>query len=542
MKNTFLTIFLWCFYTIYHAQTWQRLIDNPFNFGGAEAYGIRVIDDTIYVSSVFVVTDSISNNRATISKHSIEDGALQEIQQFRDTIKQNSFFNDLGTGFNQLYSTVDSNFYMSIPPWNDDESTAVDLKLLVINRELQVENEFLVEGFSGDNLQNFNGTRIDHEGNVLLYGSRSATGNYFESDAPNTLLVKMTPQGEQLWTRRYDNSFTINFLEPLADGDIIFNAGNVGQSVVNNKYLIKTNELGEEDWRIQFGGAFTSTLSAMIESSDGKILTANGWNVSSSSESGSDWWYRSKLQFQKITDLGTSYTIDQDVKYAPTRNVQEVFGVEELNDGNFIAWGYMQSTAGDTFDTINQIWTKPFTRAFLIKLDENLDSLWMRTYYHPSDYWLQCYSHYRFSDVAPLEDGGFVTCGWARIHELQYLEKVWLTRLDEYGCVEPGCQNVDVDEIVIGYENAMNAYPNPTSGNCTLEWNLENFEIIEKNFSKTEVILIDPVGREIQRIPIQGFCNHKQITLDLHGLPSGIYQAHWVSGATWLDSVKVVKE
>ena len=69
-----------------------------------------------------------------------------------------------------------------------------------------------------------------------------------------------------------------------------------------------------------------------------------------------------------------------------------------------------------------------------------------------------------------------------------------------------------------------------------------NHEIIEKNFSKTEVILIDPVGREIQRIPIQGFCNHKQITLDLHRLPSGIYQAHWVSGATWLDSVKVVKK
>jgi hypothetical protein len=144
--------------------------------------------------------------------------------------------------------------------------------------------------------------------------------------------------------------------------------------------------------------------------------------------------------------------------------------------------------------------------------------------------------------VAPLEEGGFVTCGWARIRELQNLEKVWLTRLDEYGCVEPGCQNVNVSEIVIGYENAMSVYPNPTSGNCTLEWNLENHEIIEKNFSKTEVILIDPVGRDIQRIPIQGFCNHKQITLDLHGLPSGIYQAHWVSGATWLDSVKVVKK
>lgn len=542
MKNTFLTIFLSCFYTIYHAQTWQRLIENPFNFGGAEAYGIKVIDDTIYVSSVFVVTDSVANNRATLSKHRVTDGEIVYFKEFKVDTLRNSLFNDLNTGYNQLYKTPDSMFYMSFIAWNDANSSLVNTKMLEINKNLAIENEFEIAGFSGDLLQNFNGTRIDYDGNILLYGSRSRLGQYFQGDSANTLLVKMTPQGEQLWTRRYDNSYTINFLEPLADGDIIFNAGNVAEWAGNSKYLIKTNELGEEDWRIQFGGAFTSALSAMLESSDGKILTANSWNVSSSSESGSDWWYRKKLQFQKITDLGTSYTIDQDVKYAPTRNVQEVFGVEELNDGNFIAWGYMQSTAGDTFDTINEIWTKPFTRAFLIKLDENLDSLWMRTYYHPSDSLLQCYSHYRFSDLDPLEDGGFVTCGWARIRELQNLEKVWLTRLDEYGCVEPGCQNVNVSEIVIGYENAMSVYPNPTSGNCTLEWNLENFEIIEKNFSKTEVILIDPVGREIQRIPIQGFCNHKQITLDLHGLPSGIYQAHWVSGATWLDSVKVVKE
>jgi hypothetical protein len=538
--NKIILVFLLLSNGVMQSQTWQRLIDNPFNFGGAEAYGIKVIDDTIYVSSVFVVTDSVSNNRAVISKHSVVNGELLLFQQFKEDTLQNSMFNALNTGFNQLYNS--DLIHLSITPYNDDSDSTNKLRLLTIDNHLNLISDEAVAPFNGDRLCNFNGTRIDNDGNILLYGSRSKLGQYFQADSANTLLVKMTPQGEQLWTRRYNDTYTINFLEPLADGDIIFNCGWVSNSYLNLKRIIKTNSAGEEQWRITFGGTYGSRLSTMIESSDGKILTANGWNVSSSNESGSDWWYRSKLQFQKITDLGTSYSIDQDVKYAPTRNVQDVFGVEELNDGNFIAWGYMQSTAGDTFDTINEIWTKPFTRAFLIKLDENLDSLWMRTYYHPSDYLLQCYSQYRFTDVAPMEDGGFVTCGWARIQELQNLEKVWLTRLDEYGCVEPGCQNVNVSEIVVGYENAMSVYPNPTSGNCTLEWNLDNHEIFEMNFSKTEVILIDPVGREIQRIPIHGFCNHKQIPLDLHGLPTGIYQAHWVSGATWLDSVKVVKE
>ncbi|MFM9984114.1 MAG: hypothetical protein ACKVOK_02725, partial [Flavobacteriales bacterium] len=85
--NRILSVFLLLFYSGVYAQTWQRLIENPFNFGGAQAYGIRVIDDTIYVSSVFVITDTISNNRAVLSKHNIANGELLQYAQFKvDTI------------------------------------------------------------------------------------------------------------------------------------------------------------------------------------------------------------------------------------------------------------------------------------------------------------------------------------------------------------------------------------------------------------------------------------------------------------------------
>jgi hypothetical protein len=542
MKYTILNILALFIFSISQAQTWQRLIENPFNFGGAEAYGIIEIEDTLYVSSVFVVTDTISNNRAVISKHSIIDGEMLTNQQFRDDTIQNSMFNDLGTGYNQFYQTADTNFYMSIPPWNDNEPVSIRTKLLVIDKSLDILQEFPVSGFDNDILQNFNGTRIDPDGNILLYGSRSRLGQYFELDSANTLLVKMTPQGEQLWTRRYDHCYTINYLAALSDGDIVINAGEVGTNV-SERYIIKTDTDGIEQWRMHYGGVFTGNKAAMTESLDEKIIIANSWNLSSNPNvPNSDWIYQSWIQVQEIQDLGESYTVEQDLKYHLTLPIQEVYGIEQLPSHDYITWGITTSTSGDTFDVVNQIYTKPFTRAFLFKLDENLDSLWLRTYYHPDDDILQSYSQYRFSDVTPLADGGFATCGWGRVHSLQNLEQVWLTRLDEYGCLEPGCQNISVNEIAIGLENTMTAFPNPSNGQFTLQWSLASNAPSNVNHDQTTLIITDLQGREVKRLAINNFGKDLQMSIDLSDQPSGVYQVHWVKGAMWLDTIQLMKE
>ncbi len=116
IKLLFALVILFNFST---AQTWNKLIENPFNFGGAQSYGVRIIDDTVYVSSVFIYVDSVSNNRAVISKHDINSGELIEAVPFWNENYQNSMFNDLGSGYNQLYNTPDERFYMSYSPFED---------------------------------------------------------------------------------------------------------------------------------------------------------------------------------------------------------------------------------------------------------------------------------------------------------------------------------------------------------------------------------------------------------------------------------------
>jgi hypothetical protein len=269
---------------------------------------------------------------------------------------------------------------------------------------------------------------------------------------------------------------------------------------------------------------------------------ANSWNQYYVDEPGTDWWYKRWLQIQEIADSGDTYTTVQDAKYIATRNTLEVFGVEEMADSNFLVWGYEQPTTGYTYLPEIENWDSPVRRAFLMMLNENFDSLWHRTYYHPDDDWLQCYSEYRITDVAPLEGGGFITSGWGKIHDMDDLPQIWLMRLDEYGCLEPGCQNIDVTEIVLGFENSMSVFPNPVKDICTIEWTVDKVSTIEKNFSQSELIITDTQGRELQRLPVNNFGNHHQMQVDMSGYASGMYQLHWVSGSAWLDTVQIVKE
>lgn len=543
LKTTLLFALVFLFHRA-DAQTWNKLIENPFNFGGAQSYGVRIIDDTVYVSSVFIYVDSISNNRAVISKHDIDTGELIEAVPFWNEDYQNSMFNELLSGYDQLYDTPDEKFYMSYSPFADPSEieNRGSTELLTINKYLELESTIIVNGFEYDQVHNLQGTRIDSEGNILCYGSRAFTPYFFASDSSNTWLTKVSPEGEQLWSRKYEDSYTINSLCPMSDGDIVFNAGQAGYNV-NTKYLIKTNSEGEEVWRMQYGGGFTGAQAFPIEDEDGNIVVANNWNISEGLSGNQNLWYRKKIQVQRILDVGDDYEILEEVKYALADPILSVHGIDMIESGDYVVWGNIGTGAGANYIVEGDFayFDRPYVRGFILKLNADLDSLWMRTYYVEDDDPYQFYSDYYISDVAEVESGGFVTAGWGSIHDLQNLEQVWVMRLDEYGCLEPGCQNVQVNEVVIGLENTMTVFPNPVVDYCTIAFEISNPNSQMTDFTDTELVLIDMQGKELQRIPIPNFGTSYQITLDVQSLPAGAYQAHWVKNNSWLDSVLLVK-
>jgi hypothetical protein len=184
----------------------------------------------------------------------------------------------------------------------------------------------------------------------------------------------------------------------------------------------------------------------------------------------------------------------------------------------------------------------PYVRGYLLRLDENLDSLWMRTYVYPEDDLGQWINEYQITDVATLPDGGFVTCGTAKRHSIGGITQMWLMRLDEYGCLEPGCQNVSVSEIAMGFENTMSVYPNPVTDRCTVVFNSDRIKTIERQHPQTELIVTDLNGHQLHRQTLSAAQNGQRVELDFSAYASGSYQVHWISGSMWLDTLMVVKK
>ncbi|MBK7440983.1 MAG: hypothetical protein IPI65_05490 [Bacteroidetes bacterium] len=137
---------------------------------------------------------------------------------------------------------------------------------------------------------------------------------------------------------------------------------------------------------------------------------------------------------------------------------QDIWGIREMDNKSIVVVGIKN------VDDVSQ------GRGFICKLDSNGVKLWERTYYSRTDR-----PNY-FTDVAKVSDGGYILTGTAFSETDQ---DVWLVRLDSMGCLEPGCDIVDVPTITVKNTTLFNFYPNPMHNTATVELQIpDNFQIL----------------------------------------------------------------
>ncbi len=518
-------------------QTMNILLDNPYEINNyARPYGCTIINDTIYIT--LILGNEVADQRAALYKVNMTGEILQH-KTFQDSSEYSTIWNSIYSGFNQLNNVEDSVFYMAYNQYFENPIIRKN-SLLKLNHNLDTLEQIEFTGINNDDKMLLNGV-LKEDSTFYIYGSRCIANSYFNyPGAYNSIVIKCHLDGTEIWKQVYEDSFQVNSICPTSDGGAIVNCSEPGyQDSANLKYLIKIDAMGNEIWRREYGGVYTSSLAWVSEIEPNWYFVANNWNVSSGTISQ---YYNKRFQFSIIEDQGDGLNIEE-VKYGFSYNYGEIFGMQELPNDEYLCWGEYGTNEGCEY--MSEAWgnlpDRPYVRGYLFKVNQALDSLWLRTYYFPdNDDSLEFYSNFYITDVAPLESGGFVTCGWGQIHDENDLEKVWLMRLEQYGCLEPGCQNINVSEIVLGFENSMSVFPNPVKDRCTIEWSVDKISTIEKNFSQSELIITDTQGREIERLPISNFGTNYQIQIDMSGCASGVYQVHWVSGGSWLDTVQVV--
>jgi hypothetical protein len=174
------------------------------------------------------------------------------------------------------------------------------------------------------------------------------------------------------------------------------------------------------------------------------------------------------------------------------------------------------------------------------------ETIWYHTYNHaPAD---EAIANEELWDIVQAPDSGYVMAGWLSQTFLQGFnsQDVWMLRVDNDGCLEPGCLLVGIDEQVIGLQEVMSVYPNPVRSDGLINIHFEQKAGIEMPYTNesSSLVLLDMQGKEVYREQLKPQGSQASFThvIQTHGLATGYYTLHWTSGSQWFDSINVVAE
>jgi len=536
MKRAYVLLLLILVCSELRTQTFSTVYDNPFlEVGGSTGYNVFLHEDSLVITGNIAVQSTEGTTEAFFQKYNLE-GDLQYMKLYdpEDSLLNSSvgFWDGM-----DYFQSSDTSFYTCAM------AEFINFGDSVIEKDLL----FFLDDFG----QEISRSQIDwHPDGKQLIGARSVSidehlvyGVAWDNPGVASLLdngfvLSANSLGEVNWSHRYDSILQVFFLDVFPDNSLVlgatikfpFNEEPVGHG--SDQVVIKTDAEGNEQWRHIYGSIATDSRSPVSITSDGKIICLGTKNNSDIPNRGELWW-------QLIEDNGDSYEVMAENFLLEGNFIQKVqpFGVKQVLDGGFIGYGFGYELYDETIPDVPE-------RAFIYKVDENLDSLWGRYY---GVYNTEVDSENYFYDMVEGPDSCLYLTGAAERGEgtgLYGLSKTWLIKLDKHGCLEPGCHLIEEDSAnhitqIIGLQNSLKVFPNPVRDRFTLEINLPP-EFSPPSGSVLK--LLDINGREVKQIELSNMSHSHTEKIDVSDLPTGTYTLHWMNTGLWYDSVKVVVE
>jgi hypothetical protein len=427
--------------------------------------------------------------------------------------------------------------------WRKEHNVGRDLDPGVIDPITRVNDQFVaaITGFGGQSpnvtwLYWFNAEGDTIRTRFLKSDSNQVTGNHgtrqlialadggflhcgwCAGHPPSTggCITRLDSTGSILWVRNYPQAQYIFNATELSDGGFVLGGSRNTQQ--DMAVVIRTDSLGNAQW-VRYHGlyALTGGSQAMIDD-DGNVLMPGAW--------------KDDPLWSVYDNWACLY------KYSPTGTLldrKDYYFSYEAGAGYILpkGTGHYWLVGG-----MYQYILNPDGVTTLWELDENLDSLWMRRYwYYEPD------GAFSFpNSVRSTSDGGLVICGATRqgvTDPMPYLQSNWLLKLDEHGCLVPGCHTVGIDEHVLGLNDYLRIWPNPLPAGHALQFTFEP----PPNLPPTgplRVVLLDAQGRQIHEERVHAGASTPN-TINIQPA-TGLYYLHLTDGTRWLAGGKVVVE
>lgn len=385
----------------------------------------------------------------------------------------------------------------------------------------------------------------------LVYGREfTRDAPYEEFTSQKAALKKFDLAGNELWSKTYPNTHYVYKLVEAETGGYWLsvhapNTSNTCNSLSRANMVIRVDRNGNELARVTLNDVCFSSVLSLIEVEPNQLVGFGRGAITPEnvgvSEPSTGHFYTCTLQYNEVNS-GSSYIDYGNFKmYLPGTDADETATTLSVDDG-FLMGGYHSRAFYDA-ESDGELWWQK--RAMLFKLDENRDSVWTRFYSSIIPDVPGVWREHIITDFKPTPDGGYVCVGWMRHNNfltlppmLRGTHSAFALKVDEHGCLEPGCQYVGVDEMAIDLRGSLKAYPNPASH--YLRVNLDLPEQAAQS-GAIELVMHDLNGREVYR-QNHPEVRYRETTLDVSAFKAGIYMLHCTVNGVWVDGQKVLVE
>lgn len=382
------------------------------------------------------------------------------------------------------------------------------------------------------------------------------SGILTSTNGSDVVLIKFNNNGDTLWQKTYGDSLDwggFQCQETLEKGFIITGYQSISSSN-SDLLLLKTDSAGNLKWK--------KTVNYTQEIGYSVICTPDsGYLVGGGKTNG---YYYAGL-IVKFDSLG-------NVKFTKSIYGPYSAGLRNLaltKDNNYIACGYYNDTVSGSYEA---------GRAFIIKFNNLNQTLWQKFYgrrgvgsglasvkvlpdnsiiacgtqgsgwqqgYHANAYVLKVnadgdsifsreYDKYNiqgevneFTTIVPTADGGFIASG-----TLNYIQDMWVVKMDSLGCDIAGCELLGINEIH-DKKYVLNVYPNPACKEIIFSINHEQNE----RLCNVQVIIYNLIGTEQARINISP---DKATVLSTDNFSNGIYFYSFEAGGIKIETGKII--
>ncbi|MCD4747292.1 MAG: T9SS type A sorting domain-containing protein [Bacteroidales bacterium] len=413
------------------------------NDGGYIICGSTYIYDTQYDWNVLLIKTDVYGNKVWLKEiggNGIEEG-------------------------NSVCQTNDGGYI--ITGCKENESTLIREIYLVKTNSMG--NTTWTKTFGGEYSQEGESVCQTSDDGYVICGTSS------ESPVSQILITKTDSVGDILWTKKFFNNIRCkgySIKQTIDNGYIITGNYYPENGFSPRIYLIKTNEYGDTLWTNVFGGEHSCEGRCVQQTFDYGYIIAGSIQIPG-------FYYNGYLV--KTNEYGdTIWT-----KSHGTFRNESYCSVCQTSDNGYIMAGSISTLEGDY-------------NVFLLKSDNNGDSLWSKQYNAQASYLNEGgYS------VQQTDDNGFIIVGYAFCDLFVDATEVYLIKTNEDGVVTRISNNISKD-------NEVYLFPNPTNNYLTLKVSSNNtFEIEIRNING--------------KLVFQKFNINQIEKIDLSSFPKGLY-------------------